>query len=591
MKKFTIATTATIASALLYGCARLPSYTTPPIVCPEPATPECTHTAYTGAGSYDTAGGAWTIARVDGNSEADEWQLVDLGPTAYLTRGDTENNSFVQQLSWNGQDRLFPATAQSAFPHRGHSGGVDSKGAATAVGKASKDTVGMCGIYLWRGDTETMLVAPSASYWIGHPTLFPDVSVAIVASNRPGGEGGVDLWAVEIPPEGEAKRWVNLGPSVNTPCDEITPHLSRDGKALLFASAGHRTLGGYDVFSVPIQTEEIKKALRNNTTPPLGTPQNLGSPVNSRADDIFASFTQRGIALASNREGSVGGFDIYHLYPGNNTPKEAISETAKPPKTNKQEVESKKQAATKKNDTTKTNKQRPTSTAHTQSSAADTASVNISGTVVDGSGNSIAKANVTVRKKNTATPYDSTVSDDKGKFTVKAPTSAEIEITASSDNGFYATRKILTDTSAGEVTVAAPLEVPKIFTIRINFPYDVHDSPYEYVLDDRGAATDKEWSSELGALARHLRRTLRPGEKITITGHTDDAGSESYNAALGRRRAEFVAARLVNLGVPAEAIRTASAGKAQLLQKNSEEDTETWRRRCRRIEFSRTHGS
>lgn len=67
-------------------------------------------------------------------------------------------------------------------------------------------------------------------------------------SNRPGGQGGDDLWRAKVladegfgPPE-------NLGPGVNSPGDEWAPVTSADGKRLLFASNGHGGAGRHDLF-------------------------------------------------------------------------------------------------------------------------------------------------------------------------------------------------------------------------------------------------------------------------------------------------------------------------------------------------------
>ena len=59
-----------------------------------------------------------------------------------------------------------------------------------------------------------------------HPTLTADGSLLFLASNRPGGYGGMDIYAVKK--EGEA--WgtpINLGPNVNSPGDEIFPSCKR----------------------------------------------------------------------------------------------------------------------------------------------------------------------------------------------------------------------------------------------------------------------------------------------------------------------------------------------------------------------------
>jgi peptidoglycan-associated lipoprotein len=48
---------------------------------------------------------------------------------------------------------------------------------------------------------------------------------------------------------------------------------------------------------------------------------------------------------------------------------------------------------------------------------------------------------------------------------------------------------------------------------------------------------------------------------ITVEGNCDDRGTVDYNLQLGQRRAEAAKKFLVNLGVPAKAIKTVSYGK------------------------------
>jgi len=51
-----------------------------------------------------------------------------------------------------------------------------------------------------------------------------------------------------------------------------------------------------------------------------------------------------------------------------------------------------------------------------------------------------------------------------------------------------------------------------------------------------------------------------PDVRVRIVGHTDPVSTVAANQALGARRAEAVRHALVTLGVPAERLRTASAG-------------------------------
>lgn len=81
------------------------------------------------------------------------------------------------------------------------------------------------------------------------PFFAPDGRAVYFFSNRPGGQGGDDLYVVSFDPKkgvyGEPR---NLGPPVNTPGDEWAPTLASDGQALLFASDGHGGQGLHDLF-------------------------------------------------------------------------------------------------------------------------------------------------------------------------------------------------------------------------------------------------------------------------------------------------------------------------------------------------------
>lgn len=61
-------------------------------------------------------------------------------------------------------------------------------------------------------------------------------------------------------------------------------------------------------------------------------------------------------------------------------------------------------------------------------------------------------------------------------------------------------------------------------------------------------------------------------KKLTIAGHTDEKGEDSYNIQLSRKRAEAVKQQLVALGVPAAQVITSGLGKAQPLSPNKKAD-------------------
>jgi len=73
-------------------------------------------------------------------------------------------------------------------------------------------------------------------------------------------------------------------------------------------------------------------------------------------------------------------------------------------------------------------------------------------------------------------------------------------------------------------------------------------------------------SDDRGTLdAAAARYRLHPGAGITLTGHTDRSGSAAANHRTGLRRAMAARAELERRGIPAAAIRIASAGEQQPL--------------------------
>lgn len=61
-------------------------------------------------------------------------------------------------------------------------------------------------------------------------------------------------------------------------------------------------------------------------------------------------------------------------------------------------------------------------------------------------------------------------------------------------------------------------------------------------------------------------------KKLSIAGHTDEKGEDSYNIQLSRKRAEAVKQQLVTLGVPSNQVVTTGLGKASPLSPNKKAD-------------------
>jgi tetratricopeptide (TPR) repeat protein len=115
------------------------------------------------------------------------------------------------------------------------------------------------------------------------------------ASNRKGGQGGMDIWyAVRDINSNDVDFAVpvNLGTTINSLGDEISPYYDLNKKELYFSSNGLVTLGGHDIFKAEGSQKQWK------------TPENLGVPLNSPADDFYFSLNKSGNGgfFTSNRK-------------------------------------------------------------------------------------------------------------------------------------------------------------------------------------------------------------------------------------------------------------------------------------------------
>ncbi len=134
----------------------------------------------------------------------------------------------------------------------------------------------------------------------GSTTMFPHIAHAdgkeylVFSSDRVGGFGGLDLYICERPLEADDLDFSfpqNLGRTVNTGADEVTPFYQADIKTLWFSSFGHPSIGGMDIFKTELEGTGWTR------------PQNAGMPYNSPADDCFFVLKRgtEGAFFSSNR--------------------------------------------------------------------------------------------------------------------------------------------------------------------------------------------------------------------------------------------------------------------------------------------------
>ena len=141
----------------------------------------------------------------------------------------------------------------------------------------------------------------SPDAWDSSPAFSRNGKTIYFASDRPGGEGGIDIYRAQLNDRGRWGNVANMGGTINTAENEMFPYISPDNK-LYFASDGHPGFGMLDLFV----------AVRRSGVTTL---QNLGPSVNSNFDDfglVYTTYPYEGF-FASNRPGGAGDDDIYTL--------------------------------------------------------------------------------------------------------------------------------------------------------------------------------------------------------------------------------------------------------------------------------------
>ena len=142
-------------------------------------------------------------------------------------------------------------------------------------------------------------------------------------SNRPGGEGKLDIWKSDFNADFAFSAPVNAGNVVNTFDDEMTPWFDTPNRILYFSSYGHAGMGGMDIF---------KSVAANGN---FATPENMGPGYNTPVNDVYFTINQDGKSgtLSSNRIGSMYirsktcCYDIYyHKTPEKDTTPVVIAE-------------------------------------------------------------------------------------------------------------------------------------------------------------------------------------------------------------------------------------------------------------------------
>jgi OmpA-OmpF porin, OOP family len=354
------------------------------------------------------------------------------------------------------------------------------------------------------------------------------------------GTHGVDDIYVSTNSSGKWSEPKNLGTTINTQFQELSPSLSPDGKTLYFSSNGRRGSGSFDVFM----------AMRlDDTWTSWSAPINMGGNINSGGRELyFIHYPALGYAVFTSTINSDGYGDI-KLYRQDEpfVRKDTLLMVQDAPDTVIQIVESNYDSAHESN----------------------ARKVRVYGRVANSkTGESlVAKILFSGPAMNSHT----VISSAEG-YSVSIPSTDQYTITIEA-NGYVSTMEKL------DIHTYEMKELEMNFNLQ---PVEVGTTVNLKNVLFMQAKTDilPESFPELDLVVNFLK--ANPAVKIELAGHTDNRGVHADNVKLSQQRVNKVKEYLVSKGIDSKRISGKGYGGTKPIASN---DTEESRRMNRRVDF------
>jgi hypothetical protein len=238
------------------------------------------------------------------------------GSTLYFTStssldGLGGHDIWVADRREGSNDFDAPVNIGSRLNSSQDEGGVTLVGDGTRMYFTScerSDGLGNCDLYEARlsedGWEEVRNVRElNSRYWESHPSVSADGNTIYFVSDRPGSLGGgydADIYVAHLQPDGIWSRPENLGRPINSKESEDSPFITPAGDVLYFSSKGHAGQGDFDFFVAEMKGDGT-----------WGSPQNLGSDINTKQSERFLSLSVGENLIYFSREDGGRDFNLY----------------------------------------------------------------------------------------------------------------------------------------------------------------------------------------------------------------------------------------------------------------------------------------
>ncbi|GEC78344.1 OmpA family protein [Flavobacterium aquatile] len=315
------------------------------------------------------------------------------------------------------------------------------------------------------------------------------------------------------------------------------PSLSRDGKTLYFSSDMPNSLGGVDIWKVAVNEDGT-----------YGTPENLGSKVNTEGNESFPFIADdnKTLFFASSGKQGLGGYDVYQIDLSNGSDAQNLG---KPINTEKDDFAFTFNKA--KNQGFFSSNRNGNDDIF---SATPICSVDVLTTVTNAkTGATLASSKVSILDdKNNIIATETSNGNGEVKFKVECDKAYTIQ---ASKDGFEGNTFPVAKTKGGETKITAALQ-----------PIDVIVTPTEIILKPVYFEYNKSNITQEGAFELDkLVQVMKNNDQIVIMvkAHTDSRGTDQYNLDLSDRRAKSTVQYVISKGISASRISGKGYGESE----------------------------